>query len=81
MTVMNSLNVSVARLNQFLDCALPAQVAMSTIKADIEYVSHELGFTSFWRPRLACAWRMLDQHRAAEAVAVINYRVTKRRRK
>ena len=80
MTVMNDLNVSILRLNRFIACALPGQVASSTIAADIKFVSHELGYTDFWRPRLACARRMLAERQAAERTISLSCEATRRKR-
>ncbi|MBI2054923.1 MAG: hypothetical protein HYT39_02375 [Candidatus Sungbacteria bacterium] len=66
---MNDLNISIRRLHQFLAGTLPGQIATSTVAADIQLVSHELGYTDFWRPRLACARRMLANRQASERTA------------
>ena len=80
MTVMNDLNVSILRLNKFLSCTLPGHVASSTIAADIELVSHELGYTNFWRPRIVCARKMLDERRTAERTASLSCEAARKRR-
>ena len=66
MTVMNDLNVSILRLNRFIACALPGQVASSTIAADIKFVEH---FPAYWQVEMGCRSRgnkSLIRDRAAE---------------
>lgn len=69
MTVMNALNISIARLNRFMAGENLGSVASSTLACDIELVERELGYTEFWRPRLACARRMLAGRQAANHIA------------
>ncbi|MDO8590229.1 MAG: hypothetical protein Q7R69_03070 [bacterium] len=59
---------SIGRVIEFLACTLPVQVATSTVAADIAAVEldKQLATSDFWRPRLACARRMLSERRRKE---------------
>lgn len=70
-TASNGITVSIRRLHRFLACDPSLQAATSTVAADIAAVEADvvLAATSFWRPRLACAKRMLAERQAAEQAA------------
>lgn len=71
---------SMDRVLAFIGGTLAPQVATSTIALDIAAVTRVADGDPYWRPRLICARRMLEQRRAAERQASVSCRADAEKR-
>lgn len=70
---MSEFQVSVARVQAFITCMLPAvYTENSVIAADTLALQERFDTSNYWKPRLACARRMLAQKIEQERVAALN---------